>query len=290
MLLKKQIFFFAFFFLPFIGFSQLTTIEIQQELKTLNKLSIAIIEGENDEQKMEANKQLKTTLEAILENDTSFEIDFSSVEKMSVLKENKLKIYNWALPYQNGTFEYFAFLQIKLSNNTYKIVELTDKSQEIEKPESKVLTPKMWFGALYYTLIYEKKLGESYYTVLGWDGNNLLTNKKIIDVIVVDDYGMVKLGAAVFKMEKKTQKRVIFEYGKEYSMSLKFDKSKSRIIFDYLVPASSKLKGVYEYYGPSLDTFDALVLENNKWKLETEVKVELEKSKKDKLWNDPNKK
>lgn len=287
MMLKKQAFLLFLIYLPFLGFSQQTTIDIEQELKTLNKFSLQIIENESDEQKIAANTNFRNTLVAILENDSSFKIDFSSVEKMSVLKENNLKIYNWVLPYQNGTYDYFAFLQIKLANNSFKLVELSDKSAEIEKPETKVLTPKNWFGALYYTLIHEKKLGENYYTVLGWDGNNLLTNKKIIDVFVIDENGNVKIGAPIFKMEKKTQRRVIFEYGKEYSMSLKLDKENKRIVFDYLVPASSKLKDVYEYYGPSLDTFDALVLEKGKWSYLPSVKVQNEKNKKDKNWNDP---
>ncbi|NCP45523.1 MAG: hypothetical protein COW67_09565 [Flavobacteriales bacterium CG18_big_fil_WC_8_21_14_2_50_32_9] len=286
-MIKKLSFSFLLSLIFFCGYSQNFPIAFQEDMQLLNSYGKEIIESKTDELKEIANNHFKETLLLILKNDTSFEIDFSGIEKISVLKENNLKIYNWTLPHTNGTFTYFAFLQLKLINGTFKLVELIDKSDEIEKIETKTLSDKMWYGALYYTLIHEKKLGENYYTVLGWDGNNLLTNKKIIDVIVIDDNGNIKLGAPIFKMEKKTQRRVIFEYGKEFSMSLKYDSKNKRIIFDYLVPASSKLKGVYEYYGPSLDTFDALVLTKNKWQHFSKIDVKLEKTKKDKDWNDP---
>lgn len=286
-MLKNLSFSFLLSLTFFCGYSQNFPVDFQENMQLLNTYGNEIIESETDELKEIANNHFRETLLQILKNDTSFEVDFSGIEKISVLKENNLKIYNWTFPHTNGTFTYFAILQLKLINGTFKLIELSDKSAEIEKPESKVLTPNNWFGALYYTLIHEKKLGENYYTVLGWDGNNLLTNKKIIDVIVIDDNGNVKFGSPIFKMEKKTQRRVIFEYGKEYSMSLKYDVKDKRIIFDYLVPASSKLKGVYEYYGPSLDTFDALVLGKGKWIFSRIVKVKNDKTKNDKKWNDP---
>ena len=61
------------------------------------------------------------------------------------------------------------------------------------------------------------------------------------------------------------KKRVIFEYSENTVMSLKYHENIGKIVFDFLVPASSKLKGVYEYYGPSLNRFDAFFVEKGKW-------------------------
>ena len=41
-------------------------------------------------------------------------------------------------------------------------------------------------------------------------------------------------------------------------MSLKYHPKEKKIVFDFLVPASSKLEGIYEYYGPSLNQIDML--------------------------------
>ena len=273
--------------LPFLGVAQELPGLFSSEIDSLNKYGKAIIESSTDEQKAAANTKFKAVLEEVLANNASFDVDFSKVDKISVLKAHQLKIYNWTLPHTDGTYTYFAFTQFKTADDKVIVTELIDKSAELEKLETKTFTANTWFGALYYEIIHDKKIGEDYYTVLGWDGNNLMTNKKVIDVIVVDSKGNIKLGAPIFKMEKRTQRRVIFEYSKNASMSLKYHPKQQQIIFDFLVPSSSRVKGIYEYYGPALDTFDALTLDKNKWVYEKDVKIQLDKSAKDKNWNDP---
>lgn len=273
--------------LPFLGVAQELPSLFSSEIDSLNKYGKEIIESSTDEQKAAANSKFKAVLEEVLANNASFDADFGKVEKISVLKAHQLKIYNWTLPHTDGTYTYFAFTQFKTADDKVIVTELIDKSAELEKLETKTFTANTWFGALYYEIIHDKKIGEDYYTVLGWDGNNLMTNKKVIDVIVVDSKGNIKLGAPIFKMEKRTQRRVIFEYSKNASMSLKYHPKQQQIIFDFLVPSSSRVKGIYEYYGPALDTFDALTLDKNKWVYEKDVKIQLDKSAKDKNWNDP---
>lgn len=260
------------------------------KMDSLNVFGNTIIESTSDQKKQEANNHFKKILEELLANDSSFYANFGRVEKLSVLQANQLKIYNWALPSTNGTYTYFAYTQFKTNEGKIILKELIDKSDELEKLETKTFTASNWFGALYYEIINDKNLGEEYYTVLGWDGNNLLTNKKVIDVIEIDDKGNIKLGAPIFRMERRTQRRVIFEYAKIASMSLKYHTKQKQIVFDFLVPSSSRVKGIHEYYGPALDTFDALTLDKNKWVYQKDVEVTLEKSGKEKNWNDPNKK
>jgi hypothetical protein len=275
---------------PTIAWSQLdSSVYFKSKIDSLNVFGNAIIESVSDEDKQQANTHFKRIMEELLANDSSFYAHFGKVEKLSVLQAHRLKIYNWALPHTNGTYTYFAYTQFKTDEGKIILKELIDKSDELEKLETKTFTPNFWFGALYYEIIHDKKLGEKYYTVLGWDGNNLLTNKKVIDVIEIDDKGNIKLGAPIFKMERRTQRRVIFEYAKMASMSLKYHPKQKQIVFDFLVPSSSRVKGIYEYYGPALDTFDALTLDKTKWTYQKDVEVTLEKTGKEKNWNDPNK-
>ena len=49
------------------------------------------------------------------------------------------------------------------------------------------------------------------------------------------------------------------------------------------------LKGIYEYYGPELNVFDALVAEKGKWIYEADTDIVLDKSIKDYMWIDPKK-
>lgn len=264
-----------------------TKVSFSKEITELNTLGKQIINSKNDEEKYAANEKYKTILKSVIRNNASFTYNFDSLKTISILQANKLKIYNWTIPLTDGTYKYFAFLQIKQSKDKFNIIELTDKSASIKSPENRILTNKNWYGALYYKLIYNKNLGKNYYTLLGWDGNNLLTNKKIIDVINISMSGTIKFGAPIFKTPKKTKKRIIFEYAEDAIMSVKYHPNIEKIVFDFLEPTSSKLKGVYEYYGPVLNRFDALFIENHKWVYEKDIKIELDKSIKDFMWKDP---
>lgn len=260
--------------------------DFTNDIKKLNELGKEILASENDEDKLKTNALYKTELNTLINKDNSFEYNFDSLKTISILKAHNLKIYNWTVPFTDGTFEYFGYLQIKTEEG-FLVVELTDKSEEIKSPENKNLTSKSWYGALYYKLIHHKKLGEETYTLLGWDGNNMLTNKKIIDVVTVSGSGMIKFGSPIFKMNNKTQRRVIFEYSENAVMSLKYHPNREQIIFDFLVPSSSKLKNIYEYYGPALNRFDALTIEKSKWVYEEDINIELDRNIKDHMWVDP---
>ncbi|MBI2279293.1 MAG: hypothetical protein HYU68_01165 [Bacteroidetes bacterium] len=255
----------------------------------LNQLSIDLISEANDESKLKVNEEFKSLLNEALSKKGSFDFPFKNIRAISILKSNdKVKIYNWTLPFNDETYQYFAIVQLKLANEQYKLIELIDKSSEITKPETQTLTDKTWFGALYYEIIYDKKLGSDTYTLLGWDGDYNLTNKKIIEVMTISKSGAIKFGSALFKVDKKPQKRVIFTYSETAVMSLKYHPKENMIIFDYLVPPNSNLNGVFEYYGPSLDSFDAFILEKNHWKFQKNIDVKLDKNSKDRRWTDPN--
>jgi hypothetical protein len=288
----KKIWIIIFLILTVIkGFGQ-AEIEVtfEQEILQLNQYGEKIISSDDDAKKQELNQKYKSLLLEVINNKDAFNYNFDSLKTISILQEDILKIYNWTLPKSDGSFVYYAYLTILTDDNTYKIIELIDKSDEIKSPENKILTPKMWYGALYYKIIHHKKLGYKYYTLLGWDGNNNLTNKKIIDVIQINQNGSIKIGAPIFKMKKKTQRRVIFEYSENAVMSLKYHPKEKKIVFDFLVPESSKLKGIPEYYGPALNRFDALNIGKGKWTYEADTKIELDRTIKDHFWIDPKEK
>jgi len=277
----------------FIGFY--TTIFSQNEvtfedqITELNALGKQIISSKTDEAKYQANIKHKAILKTVIETHASFDFDFSALKTVSVLQENNLKIYNWAIPLADGTFEYFSFFQIR-KDDKFNIVELTDKSENMKSPEYKSGTYKNWYGALYYKIIYEKKLGENIYTLLGWDGNNLLTNKKLIDVVTING-GIVRFGAPIFKTKenRRVKRRIIFEYAEGSILSLKYHPKLNKIIFNQLGPVSSDLEGIYEYYVPNLKDFDAYFLNKQNWILEIKTDVTNQKSIKDSRWEDPNK-
>jgi len=287
-LIKNNFILFLLLFTSLLGFNQEVELLFIEEIKTLNTLGKEIIGANNDEDKQNANSKFKTLLKTVLKDKNSFQFSFDSLKTVSVLKaDDQLKIYNWTLPKTDGTYEYFAFLQVSSKKDGLNIIELFDKSDEIKTPENKILTTKSWYGALYYKVISDKKLGANKYTLLGWDGNNMLTNKKIIDVITISGNGMIKFGAPIFKMDKKTKRRLIFEYAEEAVMSLKYHPKIKKIIFNQLDPMSSHLKDIPAYRVPNLKYFDALIIDNRKWVLEKNTKITQHKTIKDRYFHDP---
>ena len=285
-MLKKIGFTFSLLTLMLVAQAQ-EELNFDKEIEQLNSLGKEMLGAKTDSLKFVINEQYKVLLKEVVDNKEAFEYNFDALKTISIQQTGELKIYNWAVPKTNGTYQYYAFATLMQKKSGYTIIELTDKSTILKTPENKTLMPKMWYGALYYKIIRHKKIGMNYYTLLGWDGNNNLTTKKIIDVIQVNKNGTIKIGAPIFKMEKKTQRRVIFEYSDNVVMSLKYNQNK--LIFDHLIPSSSKLKGIYEYYGPELNIFDALIAENGKWIFEADTEIVLDKSVKDYMWNDPKK-
>ncbi len=193
---------------------------------SLSSVSMTVLTGKTDFIKYEANTKFKNILRTALNENNSFNYPFDSLKTVAVLvsPDKKFRIINWNLPKSDGTYEYFAFMQSYNSNRkAYDLIELIDKSDEITNPEFKTLDKKNWYGAHYYKIIMTKSSGRKYYTLLGWDGNNLLSTRKIIDVITLKSNGKPKFGYSLFRKYKKRAKRVIFEYSEQVSMSLKYE-------------------------------------------------------------------
>lgn len=253
----------------------------------LSKYANQIISLESTNKKDSINILFKELLKETLSQPNSFEYEFNKIDKISILKADDVKIYNWAIPLRNNEYKYEAIVQVKNKNKPTKVIELIDKSNTYtSNVENKLLTNKSWYGCLYYKIIHSKKMDNNY-TLLGWDGNNNLSNKKIIEVLNIGSNSILRFGAPIFKQKNKVKKRVVFEYSEDVVMSLKYNEKLGKIIFDHLAPSHPSLKGVYEYYGPIVDQNDAYILKNGKWIFEKNTEITLEKNEKDKLYNSP---
>jgi hypothetical protein len=155
----------------------------------------------------------------------------------------------------------------------YELISLTDNSTNIRNPEHADLDAKNWYGALIYDIIYIKKTGRRYYTILSYDLNNKYSRKKIIDVMYFSGNNKIKFGLPIFKKSKnESQKRVVLQYNSRTLISVKYHKKEKQIVFDHLVPSSTDLKGLYQYYIPE-GTFNAYTYKNGKWWLEEDIDI-----------------
>ena len=246
----------------------------------LNRSFILLKNGLDDAQKNEANEKIILEFKKTLLIPESFEYPFDSLKNMGKLTapDKSFRIYNWNIQHTNGEFTYYAFIQYKIRKDEFVITQLTDVSETIKNPIDVVCTYDKWFGALYYDIIGIKNGKNQYYTLLGWDGNNDFTNKKIIDVIYFSRSGKPKFGKSIFKLNKRKQKRVIFEYSYRTTMMLRYDKKFKMIVFDHLAPSSSNLQGNYQYYGSDF-SYDGLFYKNGRWNFVSKIDLKNPKKK-----------
>ena len=186
--------------------------------------------------------------------------------------DERMRLFNWNLPYQDGTHKYFGYVLVKeKKDKPHWYVELSDAIKDQDKIENRLLPQDRWLGALYYEIIPMTKKNCDTYTLLGWDGKDRLSTRKIIDVINIQNK-KVRFGENAFKAGENVRKRMLLEYSEEVSASVKYYEREKCILFDHLSPKSPMMAGIYSDYGPD-GTYDMLVLKKGKWELLENVDI-----------------
>lgn len=265
----KTIFVLILFCMPlFYSFSQNTdTLSIHKYEQMLSELFSNISKTNNDIERERINNMIVDNMEQVLSIEGSFSYPFDSLKNIGkiVSPDNKLRIFTWNLPYINGTHKYFGFIQYYPPNeNKFLLYKLIDCSDNYESPENLILSDTSWLGALYYEIIEKKYKGFTYYTLIGFDFNSLLTAKKIIEVLYFKDDKVPVFGKAIFNYQNKLCNRIIFEYSSKVSMGLKYNRDLKMIVFDHLSPSKPSYTGHFMYYGPDF-SYDGLDFKDGIW-------------------------
>jgi hypothetical protein len=240
----------------------------EMELKTLGD---SMIDGQKQGTRIKALVKYVPLLVKTLKLDGSFEYPFDSLTFMKVLKpeDGSFRIYNWALKYDDGSFRYYGAIQIN-RQDSFKLIPLTDYREKLDtNVEQIVVGAGQWIGALYYDIIPEKIKGKTYYTLLGWDGDQYISNKKLIDVLHFEKEKPI-FGAPIFEMEGRTKDRVVFQFSGDAVMLLQYIPDHNIITFDKLIPPNEFGTGMFYTYVPD-GTYDYFVWKKNKWVFQEEL-------------------
>lgn len=198
------------------------------------------------------NQDFRAELLQFLHSGKAFDYHFTSLKnKIGIIDspDEKLKIFTWNTLDYNNNYIYYCFILYKKNHKkkNYEIIELKDYSKKLNRIENKTLNEHKWFGALYFDIIPVNKDNKTYYTVLGWDGNNTFTDKKIIDVFSINN-NKATFGYPLFKLSSKIQNRFIIEFKAESYCSLKYFEKNKTIVFDKMQPINPEAEGIYEFY------------------------------------------
>jgi hypothetical protein len=125
---------------------------------------------------------------------------------------------------------------------------------------------------MYYDIIETKHKSTAYYTLLGYNGNDAFSQIKIVDVLVILDGNNPnpRFGHPIFTDEKRTRRRLVYEYSNRATMMLRYDAAHKMIVMDNLAPVAPIYQNDFRYYGPDF-SHNALKFEKGKWVLFSEV-------------------
>lgn len=240
--------------------------------------------AQTDSMKTVQNGHILSLMRQAMEEPGGFDYPFGKLTFIGKIysEDEKVRLITWNVAKNDGTHSYHGFVLYREDKDEkHKHWELTDKSDEIEEPDTRHLGPDNWYGALYYDIIINETEDETYYTLLGWDGNDLFTTKKIIDVLYFNWLGNPRFGPDIFRHKKERRRRVIFEYGERVSMSMEYRDDMDMIVYDHLSPAEPAYAGQYRFYGPDL-SFDAFEFYDGVWNHieDIDITISKEESKK----------
>lgn len=212
------------------------------------------------------NREIIEIFKETLKQPESFNHPFDSLQSVGKISssDDQIRILTWNISESPSEHRYFGFLQIKNEKNGEIDLYFLNQGNKIkERAKDHIFDTENWYGALYYQLHTVNCSGNTFYTLIGIDFNDIFTNIKIVDVLTLAD-GIPVFGAPVFIYNGEIRYRLIFEYSSKVVMMLRYFADAEMIIFDHLSPASSQFIGQYRYYGPDF-SYDALMYENCYW-------------------------
>ena len=256
----------------FSAFSQLAESDLQllkEREKNLQQLSYRIVNDSLQADRLKANIEFIPKLVEALKIPNSFLYPFDSLSQISVISppDAAFRIFTWQLWLDNGLFRYYGAIQ--MNEPQLKLFPLFDYSDSLFYPIQQQLTPQQWYGALYYNIYeFKEKKKNKYYLLFGWDGNDLWSNKKILDVLHFKD-GKPVFGAPVFFFEdslgnQTTQHRIILEYRNDAVVTLNYSEEDAMIIFDHLTAPQQHMQDLKFAQIPD-GTYEGFKFKKGKW-------------------------
>lgn len=254
---------------------------------SLGKLSSVIWKQKTDSASLAASNLFFAKFQSVLETKSSPSQPFDSLPGITraVSEDGKIRIFTWNVPLASGANQYFGFIQ--LIRDSSIVIPLQSTEIELSGFDTRLIYPHLWYGAVYYKLIPVKIGNKVVYTVLGWDGYTAGSNRKIIDIVSMDDNGNVVFGMPVFKTGQGIRSRILLEYAEKSSMLLRYDYQAIKvqkgkkikrentwlIVMDRLVPMDPSMEGFKQYYVPAGDVYDGFIFRKGNWILVEDIEV-----------------
>lgn len=236
---------------------------------SLQKHAFNIIIGRNASDRFRSDSIFTRMLVRALRTQNSFYYPFDSLITISKLyaPDSSFRIFTWQMLINENVVRQHGAIQMKTENGELKLFPLIDKSDVTQKFEDTVANHYGWMGAVYYKIILTRASGKNFYTLLGFDENNIRSDKKIIEVLHFDD-GEPVFGGGYFSVPNDGLKpsnpaRYVMEFKKAAGPRLTYDEELQMIVMEHLVSESNEPKKKYTLVGDG--DYEGFKWNNGRW-------------------------
>lgn len=248
------------------GFDQLKKME--DSMKVYGR---KMIMEKTASQRFSADSIFIRTLVRSLKTPNSFNYPFDSLETISRIysPDSTFRIFSWQFYRDDDYYRQRGAIQMKTKDGSLQLFPLLDISDFTKAALDSVRTGENWIGAIYYSIIMKTFNGKKYYTLLGFDDNNMRSTKKWIEVLTFDERGKPIFGGPYFSVlsdsanSSATLARYCIEYKKDGRARMNYDKDMDMIVFDHLVSESNQPDKAYTMV-PDGD-YQGFKWQNGKW-------------------------
>lgn len=258
------------------GFSQSSQAILAQKEKDVNTTLAQLRSAHVDSNLLKFNKTFTKTLADFLHQKGAFDYPLTSIHKSigDIYSQDKLvRILSWNVQMTDKSQHYFCFIlkRDKHHLNDVTVTQLQSVPQDFRVLANRTIHENNWYGGLYYKIVDVNRGSKTYYTLLAYCTNQKDVSTKLIDVLTFRR-GVPSLGYSLFDTGNRRErpKRIIFQYSRKASMSVRFHPERQMIIFDHLSPETPSLKGVKAYYVPDF-SYDAYLWTGREWELKNDV-------------------
>ena len=242
-------------------------LRLQENL--LKPTAFKIIQGITSKDRFMADSLFTRQFVTALKTKNSFYFPFDSLQTISRLyaPDSSFKIFTWQMMINDNVIRQHGALQMRTYDGSLKLYPLIDKSDVTKTLLDTIGNNKGWIGAIYYKIIQKKSSNQNYYTLIGFDENNIRSNRKIIEVLhFLNDEPT--FGGRFFSFEndkpfKTSQSRYIMEYKKNASPRLNYDEELDMIIVEHLISESGKPGVAWTLVGDG--DYEGFVWKAGKW-------------------------
>ena len=242
---------------------------LAQKEDSMKIQAVTILQGINPADRLKADSLFTRMFMRGLQVKHSFYYQFDSLETISQLypPDSSFRIFTWQLVINDNVIRQHGVIQMRTQDGSLKRFPLIDRSDVTKHITDTIGNNMGWIGAVYYRIIQKKSFNKNYYTLLGFDENNIRCNRKVIELLSFENDEPV-FGARLFSFENDKNfspaiSRYIMEFKKDAGPRLTYDPELDMIIAEHLVSESNEPNKKWTFVGDG--DYEGFKWMNGKW-------------------------